>query len=186
MIQETKCNTVDLFSMSRFLPSYFDPNVAFNLSIGTAGGSIIAWKRSYTLLNSWSTCHTITTVLKSSTMGVKMMITNIYGPSEDVLKPAFVEELRHIAVWVDLPWILAGDFNLVRWLMDRSSSIRGFALMELFNGFISDAGIVDIPLRNRAYTWSSKRPTPVFSKLDPVFLSHEWQNSYPIVTLEAL
>lgn len=173
------------FSVSRFLPSYFDLNVAYNLSIGSAGGSLIAWKRSYTLFNSWSTRHTISAVIKNTTTGVTLMVTNVYGPSKDVLKPSFIEELRRIAVGVDLPWILAGDFNLVRWLTDRSSSIRGFTLIELFNSFISDAGIVDVPLRNRAYTWSSHRPTPVFSRLDRVFLSHEWQNSYPIITLEA-
>lgn len=45
---------------------------------------------------------------------------------------------------------------------------------------------MDVPLRNRTYTWSSKRPVPSFSRLDRVFTSPEWAEEYPVITLEAL
>ncbi|XP_078158175.1 uncharacterized protein LOC144553857 [Carex rostrata] len=47
-------------------------------------------------------------------------------------------------------------------------------------------GLLDIPLKNRKFTWSSKRPEPIFSKLDRVFASSDWTTAYPVVTLEAL
>lgn len=58
--------------------------------------------------------------------------------------------------------------------------------MCLFNDLIRETRIIDIPLRNRNFTWSSKRPQPVFSKLDRVFTSIIFSNKFPIVTLNAL
>lgn len=65
--------------------------------------------------------------------------------------------------------MLLGDFNLVRWLVDRSGDYRGMELMTLFKDLTRDLGLVDIQLQNRAYTWCNKQPRPVFSKLDRFF-----------------
>lgn len=58
--------------------------------------------------------------------------------------------------------------------------------MDLFNDIIQEAGLIDIPLKNRSFTWSNKRPNPVFSKIDRCFTSSDWHLAYPIITLEAL
>lgn len=58
--------------------------------------------------------------------------------------------------------------------------------MELFNVFVASAELVDTPLINRKYTWSSKRPNPVFSKIDQIFTTSDWTAAYPVITLEAL
>ncbi|KAJ1688151.1 hypothetical protein LUZ63_019541 [Rhynchospora breviuscula] len=48
--------------------------------------------------------------------------------------------------------------------------------MLLFNSFISQVGLVEIPLQGRRFTWSNKRPNPTLSKIDRVFFSHDWLN----------
>lgn len=58
--------------------------------------------------------------------------------------------------------------------------------MDMFNDFISLAGLVDISIKNRSYTWSNKRPVPSFSKLDRIFTSNDWSAMYPIIMVEAL
>lgn len=95
-------------------------------------------------------------------------------------------ELRGQSQFVQGPWILGGDFNLVRWLVDRYGDLRSFTLMSLFNDLIRDMQVIDIPLKNRLFTWSSKRPEPVFSKLDRIFVSTEWSQMFPSITLTAL
>ncbi|XP_078173997.1 uncharacterized protein LOC144567705 [Carex rostrata] len=115
--------------------------------------------------------------------GVCTMYTTVYGPSVDSEKPSFLKELNRLAEMVNHPWIIAGDFNLLRWMTDRSTGATCFDLMDLFNQFIRTAGLVDVPLKNRAYTWSSKRPTPTFSKLDRVFTSPEWPLQYPAMEM---
>lgn len=57
--------------------------------------------------------------------------------------------------------------------------------MDLFNELILELQLVDVPLKNRAYTWCNKRPRPVFSKIDRCFISPEWSTIYPVITLQA-
>lgn len=58
--------------------------------------------------------------------------------------------------------------------------------MDLFNDYVRNAGLVDIPMTNRRYTWSNKRPQPTFSKIDRCFTSTQCQLHFPIICLEAL
>lgn len=186
LLQETKLNEVVFKYVSRFLPSFFNFNVAYNQAFNTSGGLIIAWKRSYELIASWSTIHTLSVIVKQESTGFIFLVTNVYGPSVDEEKARFIQELETVARLINHPWVIAGDFNLVRWLIDRSSDLRGTQLMDLFNDLIREVGLVDVQLKNRQYTWSNKRPRPTFSKLDLVFTSAEWQINYPVVQLEAL
>ena len=173
MFQETKLNESGLNYVGRFLPTFFDQRCAFNHSIGTSGGVIIAWKKNFELLSSFSTRHTLTVRLMQPATGADFIITTVYGPSVEGEKSEFIEELVNLMQQIHRPWIIAGDFNLVRWMIDRSGDYRNDPLMDMFNDFISQAGLVDIPIKNRSYTWSNKRPIPSFSKLDIMFTSHE-------------
>lgn len=154
--QETKCNRVDFAYIVRFLPSFFNHEIAYNLAINSAGGVIIAWKHSFQFLKSWSTRHTISVQLKHTGSNRIFTVTNAYGPTEDALKEGFIQELMYCEAQNSCPWLLAGDFNLIRWLVDRSSGTHSFRLMDLFNSFISDAAIIDIQLRNRRFTWTKR------------------------------
>lgn len=110
----------------------------------------------------------------------------MYGPTIDSEKLGFLHKLNLLTEMVNYPWIIAGDFNLLRWITERSTGATCFDLMDLFNQFIRVASLVDVPLKNRAYTWSSKRPRPTFSKLDRVLTPAEWPLQYPIMDLEAM
>lgn len=45
---------------------------------------------------------------------------------------------------------------------------------------------MEVPLANRDYTWTSKRPLPTFSRLDRLFLSPDLATRFSIMTLQAL
>jgi Endonuclease-reverse transcriptase len=149
-----------------------------------SGGCIIAWKRGYSLQNSWASHHTCTAILKQQRTCECFTITNVYGPTEEGEKERFIQELTTVSSHVEGPWILAGDFNLVRWLIDRSEDMRGWGLMSQFNDFIRCHGLTDVPLNNRAYTWSNKQPTPIFSKLDRVFVSDHFTIHFLVLQLQ--
>lgn len=99
------------------------------------------------LQNSWVTRHSCSALFKQSSTGSLFVVTNVYGPSTDEYKQEFIGELRNIASLVQHPWILGGDFNLVRWMIDRSSNNVNFRLMALFNDFIRDTALLDVPLQ---------------------------------------
>lgn len=119
LLQETKCNKMDVGVVLKYLLSFFNSEVAYNQAINSAGGILIAWKRSFQLLSSWSSRHCVTVLLRQTSSGWLIQITSVYGPTEDALKHGFISELHSIAASTSAPWILAGDFNLTRWLTDR-------------------------------------------------------------------
>jgi hypothetical protein len=51
--------------------------------------------------------------------------------------------------------------------------------MYLFNEAISYLGLVDIPLKDRRFTWSNKQQSPLLERLDWFFSSTSWTLSYP-------
>lgn len=119
--QETKWNKYDLSYYFRLLPSFFETNCVTLHAEGTAGGCLVAWKREYELISSWATRHTVTVVLKQRSTGNMAAVTLVYGLSRDDLKVSFMREIKFLADAIHVPWILVHDFNLVRWLIDRSA-----------------------------------------------------------------
>lgn len=186
LLQETKLNESNLNYYSCALPSFFEKQAVMLYADGSKGGLIITWKRSFQLLNSWTTRNSCSALLKQTSSGGILLITNVYGPSSDDIKPEFIQEVRSLASMVRHPWILGGDFNLVRWLTDRSGMRSCFNLMAQFNDAIRDLELIDVPLSNRRYTWSSKRPVPTHSKLDRLFITPEISLHFPKISLQAL
>lgn len=168
------------------LPTFFQRNCVAISAINSSGGCLISWKRNYELLSSWSTHHTCSTLLRQSNTGGLLLFTNVYGPVNDVLKPAFLNELKEMSKLAQYPWVLGGDFNMVRWLVDRSGDMRGLSQMCVFNDLIRDIEMVDVHLENMTFTYSSKRPQPAFSRLDRVFISTDIATIFPMVSLVAL
>ncbi|XP_078165576.1 uncharacterized protein LOC144560285 [Carex rostrata] len=185
-LQETKWNSLDPAVYATVLPTFFERNCVVLKAMNLAGGCIIAWKRNYSLISAWASKHSCSAVLKQNQTGAIFTVTNVYGPSTDEHKRDFIEELHNLAEHRTQSWVLLGDFNLIRWIIDRSSDSWNFHLMDAFNDLISSLHLMDIPLKNRDFTWSSKRPTPTFSRLDSVFITPEWLLNFPIVTLTAL
>lgn len=186
-IQETKWGVYDPRNHARVLPTFFERDCAILLARGTKWGTIISWKRCYSLINSWTITNKVSVVLKQESSGTLMIVTSVYEPSDDdELKKAFMQELSKLSALITYPWILLGDFNLVRRLTDRPRDPTSMALMSLFNDLIRDLEIINIPLTNRAYTWCSKRPVPTFSHTDRVFMTPGWAQRFPTIRLEAL
>lgn len=136
LLQETKLNEYDLKYFSEFLPTFIDRDCASLQAIESRGGCIVAWKRSYTMLNSWTTRHTVSVILQQNQTGCKFLVTNVYGPSVDAQKLDFLLELQALTGLVHDPWLIGGDFNMVRWMVDRSNDMRGLNLMCSFNDLI--------------------------------------------------
>lgn len=58
--------------------------------------------------------------------------------------------------------------------------------MALFNDFIRESELVDVPLKNRLFTWSNKQPIPSHSRIDRVLVSSEISLNFPVIALHGL
>lgn len=46
--------------------------------------------------------------------------------------------------------------------------------------------LTEVPLKQADYTWSNLRENPSFSKLDHMFVTEQWMDSFPATTLKVL
>ncbi len=80
------------------------------------------------------------------------MFTGVYGPNNDCDRRLMWDELADIHNWWDVPWCVGGDFNVVRFPLERVGSESFSSPMYDFSDFISDHGLLDIPLLGGIFT----------------------------------
>lgn len=103
------------------------------------------------------------------------MITNVYGPQklENKLKLlTSLEELRERHP--DMPWILAGDFNMIKSLIEKKGGRRKLGRDSItLQNFMNNMGLADTEIENGIFTWNNKRggASQVASKLDRFIIS---------------
>jgi endonuclease/exonuclease/phosphatase family metal-dependent hydrolase len=112
--------------------------------------------------------------------------TNVYAPCDGAKKLAFLRNLATHDPGDDIPWIIAGDFNLTRHPSDRNNANFSTSEVELFNDAINTLGLFELPLRGRKYTWSNKRATPTLIRLDRVFINHAWNVRFPSSSISSI
>ncbi|GKV06521.1 hypothetical protein SLEP1_g18404 [Rubroshorea leprosula] len=99
-------------------------------------------------------------------------IINIYFLCDLAGKRALWATLKILILENGGNWCLMGDFNAVRNEQEwRGGSIRRD--MPEFDKFISDCGLVDLPLIGRKFTWYQTNGATM-SRLERFLLSEEW------------
>jgi hypothetical protein len=58
--------------------------------------------------------------------------------------------------------------------------------MLLFNNLIQHLDLVDVQFTGRHFTWSNMQDDPLLEKLDWVFTTSSWTNSYPATSVQCL
>jgi len=185
-LQETKLPTVSNQKRNSFLPARLS-NFVTRDSVGASGGMLTAWDASvFSLENASPLPYTLTSGLSLRADSVSFSLTNVYAPTSRENKPAFFRELASIADSISSPWMLLGDFNLTRFPDDKNTGSFNVADADRFNEVINALGLIEIPLVDRAYTWSNRRDEPTLVRLDRCFVSLDWDTVFPNTTLRSL
>ena len=87
----------------------------------------------------------------------------IYGLNDNNLRGQMWDELIGIQQLWDVPWCYIGDFNVVRFPSERLGGLRLTLVMENFSEFIEELNLIDLPLEEGSYTWSSGSNQPSMS-----------------------
>jgi len=82
--------------------------------------------------------------------------------------------------------MILGDFNLTRSPADKNTGSFNLSDATRFNDLISSIALVEIPLVDRAYTWSNRRVNPTLVRLDRCFVNLDWDACFPNTTLSSL
>ena len=99
-------------------------------------------------------------------------------------KHAFLAELANTCSKELLPYLIGGDFNIMRRLEDKNSGVFDFKWPNLFNAVIESLDLKEIVMSGRQYTWAGPDDNPIFEKLDRVLVSTDWEDKFPLYSVE--
>ena len=66
---------------------------------------------------------------------------------------------------------MGGDFNMVRFPSERLGSNSFIVAMREFSNFISEQGLIDLPLQRGSFTWSKSKEVALKARLDKFLFS---------------
>ncbi|TVU21770.1 hypothetical protein EJB05_31429, partial [Eragrostis curvula] len=130
--------------------------------------------------------HSLTTVLSSNTTDLSLTITNVYAPSDHRDSRQFLDGLAELAGHIAGPWLVVGDFNLVRDLSDKNNNSFNANLAAAFNSTLHSLALLELPLLDRLFTWTNNRSSPTLARLDRVFINNDFASLCPNTTLSSL
>jgi exonuclease III len=185
-LQETKLSHITNQKAKTFLPRSLT-QFAYKPADGSAGGIVTATSNSHFDIISQSIGeYSLTTTLKILANNSEIQVTNVYAPTDHSIKQHFLDQLPLLAPRHDTPWLLLGDFNLMRHASEKNT--YGFRQSEAqaFNDQINYLSLIELPLLDRRFTWTSCRATPTLERLDHVFINLAWTTMFPNTSLSSL
>ncbi|GKB26093.1 RNA-directed DNA polymerase, eukaryota [Tanacetum coccineum] len=176
-LQETKMENMNLWCVKACWGNYtFD--YAHSDSVGNSGGILCIWdpnsfhKDNVTVSDFFIIIRG--TWLKS---GVNILMVAVYAPHDLRDKRILWDYLEYVINRWDGEVIIMGDFNEVRRKSERFGSAFNVQGADMFNTFIANAGLEEIPLGGSSFTWCHKSATKM-SKLDRFLISENLFNSF--------
>ncbi|KAL4201786.1 hypothetical protein AMTRI_Chr02g260400 [Amborella trichopoda] len=143
------------------------------VGFGLLGGLWVIWYSSVVQKNDCvlNERH-ISTLFSGHVDGFKWCLTKVYGPICVDKKKQFFDELNVLTNFVNFPWCIGSDFNVIQWPSEFSVNPRISPCMRMFNSFIHNNKLLDVPSMGSLHllNWLSNRS---FIKLVEDF----WQNT---------
>ncbi|GJZ83177.1 RNA-directed DNA polymerase, eukaryota, reverse transcriptase zinc-binding domain protein [Tanacetum coccineum] len=113
--------------------------------------------------------------------GKDLLIVAVYAPHDLKDKQMLWDYLTHeITKWKG-EVVIMGDFNEVRYKSDRFGSMFNVQGANMFNLFIDNAGLEEVPLGGISFTWCHKSASKM-SKLDMFLISKNLLITCPNIT----
>ncbi|GJW14814.1 RNA-directed DNA polymerase, eukaryota, reverse transcriptase zinc-binding domain protein [Tanacetum coccineum] len=169
-LQETKMENMELFSVKMCWGNFaFD--YVHSDSVGNSGGILCVWDpNSFRKRNATVNDYFVMIRGVWCLTGNDLLIIAVYAPHDCRDKQMLWDYLTYeIGIWKG-EVVIMGDFNEVRYKLDRFGSVFNVQGANVFNSFITNAGLEEVPLGGSAFTWCHKSSSKM-SKLDRFLVS---------------
>ncbi|KAG9440626.1 hypothetical protein H6P81_020791 [Aristolochia fimbriata] len=145
-------------------------------SQGSAGGNAIFWDSSEVeVIETEEGQYSLAVHFRSLKDNKHWVALSVYGPTTYSQRQDFRYELSAIIQLWSLPWIVGGDFNVIRYCSEKSGGRNCLTPSMLqFNELVDELSLIEPALTGAQFTWSNGRSRPILAKLDRFFVSHEW------------
>ena len=104
--------------------------------------------------------------------------TGVYGPAANKDREGLWLELGAIRGLWNVPWCVARDFNITRFIKEMSWGSKLTRGMRRFSNVIEDLELRDLPLQGGPYTWSGGLNNLSKSRLDRFLVYEEWESLF--------
>lgn len=133
-----------------------DPSFVFFPSSGRSGGILLVWNsRLWHKVDVFVGVYSVSSLVKDVRTNSIWVATSVYGPNQSMYRSAFSGELSTVAERWHCPWVLGGDFNVIRFSLERKGGCPIFADVRAFSDWIRHQELVDLPLDGARYTWTN-------------------------------
>lgn len=185
-LQETKPSSCSLSFLRTICGSFYDK---FQLieARGASGGILTCWSsRVFSCSDVYLKQFFITTRLTHLQSGVCFYLTNVYEPPSWEGKENFCDELALLKGVCNGCLIICGDFNFTRSQLELKGKTWSLKASNMFNDLIRFLELIDLPMKNQAFTWLNMQNHPTLAKLDPFLVSTEWDQHFLLSEVYAL
>ncbi|KAK4381895.1 hypothetical protein Sango_2923900 [Sesamum angolense] len=115
-------------------------------------------------------------------MNEHILLTVVYGANEVSARRELWQGLTELAMSVDLPWLVGGDFNAVLDMSEVSGASGDiWVAMHDFNDCISQTGLISLPMQGERFSWHncSMDGRSLWKRLDRMFVNEAWLEQWP-------
>nr|GEY69960.1 RNA-directed DNA polymerase, eukaryota [Tanacetum cinerariifolium] len=153
--------------------------VVFQEQVGISGGILCVWDPCmFHKENAMVSDNFIAIMGNWLPTNKKLLVIFVYAPQKVADKQKLWAYLNLlIGRWIGDVSVM-GDFNEVRTKEERFGSILNPRGAALFNSFIVDSGLVEVPLTGYSFTWSLENASKM-SRLDRFLVFEDLQRSCP-------
>nr|GEZ71053.1 RNA-directed DNA polymerase, eukaryota [Tanacetum cinerariifolium] len=184
-LQETKMENIELFSV-KMCWGNFAFGYVHSDSVGNSGGILCLWDpNSFRKSNATVSDYFVMIRGVWRQTGIDLLIIAVYAPHDLKDKQMLWDYLTYeIGKWKG-EVVIMGDFNEVRYKSDRFGLVFNVQGANVFNSFITNARLKEVPLGGSSFTWCHKSTTKM-SKLDIFFISKIFLNTCSNITANTL
>nr|GFA01458.1 RNA-directed DNA polymerase, eukaryota [Tanacetum cinerariifolium] len=155
-------------------------------SVGNSRGIMCVWDpNSFHIINTTISDYFIMIRGVWLKTGVNLLVVAVYAPRDMRDKRMLWDYLAHVINKWDGEVVTMGDFNEVRYKSDRFGLVFNVQGADVFNSFIANAGLVEVPLGGSSFTWCHKSATKM-SKLDRFLISKNLLITCPNISATTL
>ena len=185
-LQETKMADIN----RRVVQSIWGNQHVDWISLGSndaAGGILLMWdRRVVEKVEEAAGYYSLSCKFRNVLDQFEWIFSGVSGPNSDSDRVMLWEELAGLVSWWDAPYCIGGDFNAIQFPSEKSGMASFNYAMHEFSNFISECGLMDIPLEGGLFTWSNNQEIPTMSMIDRFLFSPEWADHFGHVNQQRL
>lgn len=112
---------------------------------------------------------------------VTFLVTFVYPKNSATNRKELWTKFYNIAINVNEPWIVIGDFNCFHKMDDKLGGLSPSPhKLTNFNNCINDCGLLDLPNYGLSYSWFNQQVDyPIHCLLDRALVNDKWIDSHP-------